>query len=49
MQYQMNLNIINDIISIVKSYDEMLKAQKENKIYIFIGFEGLISIDDNMI
>lgn len=42
------LEYINDIISIVKSYDEMLKAQKENKLYVFIGFEGLISIDDNI-
>ena len=42
------LEYIDDIISIVKSYDDMIKAQKENKIYVFIGFEGLISIDDNI-
>ena len=39
---------INDIILIAKSYDDIIKAQKENKLYIFIGFEGLISIDDNI-
>ena len=42
------LEYINDIILIAKNYDDILKAQKENKLYIFIGFEGLISIDDNI-
>ncbi|MEI0538826.1 dipeptidase [Brachyspira pulli] len=39
---------INDIILIAKSYDDIIKAQKENKIYLFIGFESLISIGDNI-
>ena len=39
---------IKDIILIAKNYYDIIKAQKENKIYIFIGFEGLISIDDNI-
>ncbi|WP_020005193.1 dipeptidase [Brachyspira innocens] len=42
------LEYIKDIILIAKNYDDIIKAQKENKIYIFIGFEGLISIDDNI-
>ena len=42
------LEYINDIILIAKNYDDIIKAQKENKLYIFIGFEGLISIDDNI-
>lgn len=42
------LPYINDIILIAKNYDDIIKAQKENKLYIFIGFEGLISIDDNI-
>ena len=42
------LEYVNDIILIAKNYDDILKAQKENKLYIFIGFEGLISIDDNI-
>ena len=42
------LEYIDDVILIAKSYDDIIKAQKENKLYIFIGFEGLISIDDNI-
>ena len=42
------LEYIDDVILIAKNYDDILKAQKENKLYIFIGFEGLISIDDNI-
>lgn len=42
------LEYIYDVILIAKSYDDIIKAQKENKLYIFIGFEGLISIDDNI-
>ncbi|MEI0516324.1 dipeptidase [Brachyspira murdochii] len=42
------LEYIKDIILIAKSYDDIIKAQKENKLYILIGFEGLISIDDNI-
>ena len=42
------LEYIDDIILIAKNYDDIIKAQKENKLYIFIGFEGLISIDDNI-
>ncbi len=39
---------IDDIILIAKNYDDIVKAKKENKLYVFIGFEGLISIDDNV-
>ncbi|PCG20871.1 membrane dipeptidase [Brachyspira sp. G79] len=42
------LEYIKDIILIAKNYDDIIKAKKENKIYVFIGFEGLISIDDNI-
>ena len=42
------LEYIDDIILIAKNYNDIIKAQKENKLYIFIGFEGLISIDDNI-
>ena len=38
----------NDVIKIVKSYDEMINAQKENKFYAFLGFESLIAIDENI-
>jgi membrane dipeptidase len=38
----------HDILSIVKSYDEMMTAKKENKFYIFIGLEGLENIKDNL-
>ena len=33
-----------NVLSIVKNYDEMIKAQNEGKIYVFIGLEGLDSI-----
>ena len=42
------LEYIDNVILIAKSYDDIIKAQKENKLYIFIGFESLISIDDNI-
>jgi len=37
-----------DLMVVVKSYKEMLKAIQENKFYIFIGIEGLSSIGDNL-
>lgn len=37
-----------DVLSIVKNYDEMIEAQKNNKIYVFIGLEGLDSIKGNI-
>ncbi len=42
------LEYCNDVIKIVKSYDEIIEAKKANKIYIILGFEGLISIGDNL-
>lgn len=45
---RIELNYCKDIISIAKNYNDIIKAKNENKLYIFIGFEGLISIDDNI-
>lgn len=42
------LEYCKDSIVVVKSYDEMKKAIKENKIYVFIGLEGLSSIGNNL-
>lgn len=42
------LEYIKDIILIAKNYNDIMEAKKNNKIYVFIGFEGLISIDDNI-
>jgi len=37
-----------DEIAIVKNYEELMVAKKENKFYIFIGLEGLSSIGENL-
>lgn len=37
-----------DVLSIVTTYEEMKKAKNENKFYVFIGFEGLSSVKDNI-
>jgi membrane dipeptidase len=37
-----------DSMVIVKSYEEMQEAIKQNKFYIFIGIEGLSSIGNNL-
>lgn len=42
------LEYSKDVLSIVKNYDEMKKAEHENKFYAFIGFEGLSSVGDNL-
>lgn len=42
------LEYCKDSMVVVKSYEEMEKAIKDNKIYIFIGIEGLSSIGNNL-
>lgn len=42
------LEYCKDSMVIVKSYEEMEKAIKENKIYIFIGIEGLSGIGNDL-
>ena len=46
--FKKELNYCNDIIEVVKSYDEMIEAQNKNKFYAFLGFEGLMPIEDNI-
>lgn len=37
-----------DILTIARSYDDMLQAKKEDKMYAFIGLEGLKSIGEDV-
>lgn len=37
-----------DILSVVRSYDDMMKARTEGKMYCFIGHEGLKSIGEDL-
>lgn len=46
--FKKELNYCSDIIEVVKSYDEMINAQNKNKFYAFLGFEGLMPIDENI-
>lgn len=42
------LEYCKDSIVLVKSYKDIEKALKENKIYVFVGLEGLSSIGENL-
>lgn len=42
------LKYCSDSIMIVKSYNDILDAIKNNKLYVFIGLEGLSSIGENL-
>lgn len=42
------LEYCKDSVILAKSYNDIEKAQKENKFYIFIGLEGLGSIGENL-
>lgn len=42
------LEYCKDSIFLAKSFDDIEKALKENKIYVFIGLEGLSSIGENL-
>ncbi|HHZ01599.1 MAG TPA: membrane dipeptidase [Tissierellia bacterium] len=44
----MELNYCQDLIFIAKSYEDIEKALKEKKIYVFMGLEGLSSIGENL-
>lgn len=42
------LEYCKDLVFLAKSFNDIEKALKENKIYVFIGMEGLSSIGENL-